>query len=79
MPLYEYQCSDCEMKFDALRAMSKADAPIACPRCGSQKTGRMISLFAAIGSEGVIAGAGSSCGSCTPSASCATCGLGSSR
>jgi putative FmdB family regulatory protein len=79
MPLYEYKCADCEISFDALRAMSDADAPIACPKCGSEDTGRMISLFSAIGSDGVIAGPGSSCGSCTPSAACATCGLGSSR
>lgn len=79
MPLYEYKCADCEMCFDALRAMSEADAPIACPKCGSERTGRMISLFSAVGSNGVIAGAGSSCGSCTPSASCATCIAGSSR
>lgn len=75
MPLYEYQCSDCKTRFDALRAMSEADAAIACPKCGSENTGRTISLFSAVGSEGVITGAGSSCGSCTPSASCATCGL----
>jgi putative FmdB family regulatory protein len=73
MPLYEYKCKDCEASFDALRAMSQADAPIACPKCGSEHTGRMISLFSAIGGNGVIAGAGASCGSCTPSASCATC------
>jgi putative FmdB family regulatory protein len=79
MPLYEYKCSDCGMSFDALRAMSDADAPIACPKCGSESTYRMISLFSAIGSEGVIAGAGTSCGSCLPSASCATCNLKSSR
>jgi len=79
MPLYEYKCPDCDMCFDALRAISDADAPIACPKCGSENTGRMISLFSAVGSEGVIAGAGASCGSCTPSASCATCGLRSSH
>lgn len=79
MPLYEYKCADCEMSFDALRAMSDADAPIACPKCGSESARRMISLFSAIGSSGVIAGSGTSCGSCTPSASCATCGAGSSR
>ncbi len=73
MPLYEYKCSDCEIKFDALRAMSAADVPIACPQCDSENTNRMISLFSAIGSNGVIAGSGSSCGSCAPSASCATC------
>ena len=74
MPLYEYRCSDCETRFDALRAMADADAPIACPKCEGENTRRAISLFSAIGGEGVIAGAGSSCGSCTPSASCATCG-----
>jgi len=79
MPLYEYCCSECGTCFDALRAMSDADAPIACPKCSSENTYRAISLFSAIGSEGVIAGAGASCGSCTPSASCATCGLKSSR
>jgi putative FmdB family regulatory protein len=74
MPLYEYQCSDCETCFDALRAMSEADAPIACPNCGGEETRRMISLFSAVGDGRVIAGAGASCGSCSPSASCATCG-----
>jgi putative FmdB family regulatory protein len=73
MPLYEYKCSGCETRFDALRAMSDADAPIPGPKCGSEDTCRMISLFSAVGSEGVIAGAGASCGSCTPSTSCATC------
>ncbi|MFQ6100049.1 MAG: zinc ribbon domain-containing protein [Anaerolineae bacterium] len=75
MPLYEYKCLDCETCFDALRAMTDADASIVCPKCGSEHTRRVISLFSAVGSEGVIAGAGSSCGSCTLSASCATCGL----
>jgi putative FmdB family regulatory protein len=73
MPLYEYKCLDCETCFDALRSIKDADAPIACPKCDSENTGRQISLFSAIGSQGVITGAGSTCGSCTPSASCATC------
>jgi putative FmdB family regulatory protein len=79
MPLYEYKCLDCKACFDALRAMSEADAPITCPKCDSENTGRTISLFSAIGSEGGIAGAGASCSSCAPSASCATCSLKSSR
>lgn len=73
MPLYEYICQQCQHRFDALRPMSSADAPIACPYCGGQETRRAISLFAAIGSEGVIAGSGSSCTSCS-SGSCAGCG-----
>ncbi len=79
MPLYEYVCVDCEAHFDALRAMSAADKPIACPKCGVENARRAISLFSAIGSNGVIAGNGGSCGSCTPSGSCATCASRSSR
>jgi len=72
MPLYEYICPDCGACFDALRAMSQADAPVSCPECGEMNGSRKISLFAAVGSEGVVAGSGSSCGSCTAS-SCASC------
>jgi putative FmdB family regulatory protein len=75
MPLYEYECPDCDTRFDALRAMSKADAPITCPKCDGKHAHRAISLFSAIGGDGVIAGEGASCDSCSPSASCATCGL----
>lgn len=74
MPLYEYECSDCEARFDALRGMSEADDPIACPRCEGSETKRVISLFSAVGAQGVIAGEGASCASCSPSSSCATCG-----
>ena len=47
MPLYEYYCADCQTKFDALRPMSKADAPIQCKNCESRRTSRALSLFAA--------------------------------
>jgi len=73
MPLYEYQCQDCEATFDALRGMDEADDPITCPKCGSERTHRAISLFAAIGESGVVAGGGDACSSCTPSGSCASC------
>lgn len=72
MPLYEYICQQCQKRFDALRPMSRADDAIACPYCGSTETWRAISLFSALGSEGVIAGAGSPCSSCS-SSSCAGC------
>ncbi|TET51247.1 MAG: zinc ribbon domain-containing protein [Anaerolineales bacterium] len=79
MPLYEYECTGCETRFDALRAMADADSPIACPGCGGEDIHRLISLFSAVGDEGVIVGAGPSCGSCAPSASCATCAAKSPR
>jgi putative FmdB family regulatory protein len=73
MPLYEYVCQDCDVKFDALRRMSAADSPIACPQCGVANAKRAISLFSAVGSNGVIAGDGGSCGTCKPSSACASC------
>ncbi|MEA3377536.1 MAG: zinc ribbon domain-containing protein [Chloroflexota bacterium] len=54
MPLYEYECAGCEIRFDALREMSQADDPIACPQRGSGETYRMISLLSAIGDQGLL-------------------------
>jgi len=72
MPLYEYTCQSCKNDFDALRSIAQADAPIACPACGSEDTQRIISLFSAIGSEGVIASGGNSCSTCAAT-SCSSC------
>ncbi len=46
MPLYEYYCTDCRTKFDALRPMDKADTMIQCKHCESIRTSRVLSLFA---------------------------------
>jgi putative FmdB family regulatory protein len=74
MPLYEYVCADCKRRFDALRKMEEADAPIACVKCHSQNTTRAISVFFAQSEGKVIAGGNTECGSCT-SGSCASCGM----
>lgn len=47
MPVYEYFCRACHTKYDKLRPMADADAPIACPECGEQTSVRALSLFAA--------------------------------
>jgi putative FmdB family regulatory protein len=74
MPVYEYACLDCQHTFDALRSMSQADDPIACPDCGKEHTSRMISLFAAHSDGKVVAGGDApDCGTCSAS-SCAGCG-----
>jgi putative FmdB family regulatory protein len=77
MPIYEYNCSDCRTKFQKLRPMGKADAPVPCTDCGSNHTARAISLFSAISKGGngetrAVSGTGSGCGSCTAT-SCANC------
>jgi len=76
MPIYEYVCKDCEHKFEALRPMSKADAPIECPFCGGSNTARALSLFSAVskgaGGETQSLGGSSGCSSC-PATTCAGC------
>ncbi|UCF62016.1 MAG: zinc ribbon domain-containing protein [Anaerolineaceae bacterium] len=74
MPIYEYICLDCETKFDALRSMSDADAPILCSKCESGHTSRTISLFAAHSDGRVVAGAGNACNTCSTH-NCSSCGI----
>lgn len=78
MPLYEYYCPDCETRFDALRNMSQADDPIACPECNGLQPRRVISLFAAVsrgegGASHMVAGGNGGCSSCASHA-CSSCG-----
>lgn len=47
MPVYEYFCRTCRTKYDKLRPMADADAPIACPECGERNSVRALSLIAA--------------------------------
>ena len=45
MPIYEYQCEDCDSVFDELRKADDREKPISCPECGGK--GRvLISGFA---------------------------------
>jgi putative FmdB family regulatory protein len=67
MPLYEFQCDNCDNVFEELVSASQATptAPgVVCPRCGSRGTRRKVSRIASrvAGSTGV-----SSQGACAPS------------
>ena len=78
MAIYEYQCEECGIAFQARRAMKDADAPIACPDCGGFHAKRGLSMFfsARAGDSGGAVASGSSasgCASCS-SHSCASCG-----
>ncbi len=75
MPVYEYYCADCRTKFEALRPMSKADAPILCQKCEGKHTSRVLSVFAAHSNGKAISGAGGGggCAGCG-GGSCAGCG-----
>lgn len=62
MPMYEYKCSKCNHQFEKLaKSMSSTDA-VECPKCGSKKTDRALSVFAVSSQSGSqSAGSGECC------------------
>ena len=78
MPIYEYVCSGCGLKFELLRPLSQANEGASCPHC-RKSAERVFSAFACFsksesGLTSPIAGMGSSCDSCS-AASCDSCNL----
>lgn len=47
MPMYEYVCVACGTEFDEFARSMDAVEPISCPSCGSKRTERKLSVFAA--------------------------------
>jgi putative FmdB family regulatory protein len=69
MPLYEYQCTDCGTRFDALVRMTAASDSVSCDHCTGQNVRRMVSTFAMVGGKddptvmsGPVANSGGCCG-----------------
>ncbi|MDP6647632.1 MAG: zinc ribbon domain-containing protein [Dehalococcoidales bacterium] len=76
MPIYEYQCLECEFKFELLRPLSRSGEDAACPHC-RECSPRVLSTFASFSvTEGGVAAplGGNSCGGCA-STSCGTCAV----
>lgn len=83
MPIYEFECGACKHRFEKLvRSMSASDAVTpkgsskgpsgaACPACGSKKTRRAMSVFAAHASG---SGSGSASASRGQAGGCGRCG-----
>jgi putative FmdB family regulatory protein len=40
MPIYEFECGDCGERFEELVAVGEV---VACPRCGAERSRRLIS------------------------------------
>jgi putative FmdB family regulatory protein len=72
VPIYEYVCVNCKTRFDALRPMAQADAPIPCTTCGGEHSNRMLSVFYAQSDGRAVAGQASGCAHCG-GGHCATC------
>ncbi len=61
MPIYEFNCTRCQERFEEiLRSVAQAEE-VVCPECGSEKVDRLPSGFARIGA-GSDPGPRPSCG-----------------
>ncbi|HPN37518.1 MAG TPA: zinc ribbon domain-containing protein [Melioribacteraceae bacterium] len=47
MPIFEYQCKDCNTKFDILHKSINNIDKIKCPKCQSENTKKLLSTFSA--------------------------------
>jgi len=77
MPIYEYSCPKCNLRFELLRPLSQVGDPASCPQCHG-KVNRVLSSFTCsrAASEDVPAEVGgSSCSTCS-AISCNGCRLG---
>jgi putative FmdB family regulatory protein len=73
MPIYEYQCQSCGLKFETLRSMKDADSPMACKNCTSVKTKRLVSACFSNVQGGSRTGSSGGCAGCS-GGSCSSCG-----
>lgn len=59
MPIFEFECRDCALRFEKLVRASREVGEVVCPKCGSRVVDEQISTFASVGK-------GESQRSCTP-------------
>ena len=71
MPIYEFNCNECDERFEILfRSFSDKQKPI-CPKCETRDVTRLMSMFAT-SSTNKGSSSGKSCGGCS-APSCAGC------
>lgn len=54
MPIYEYECTSCNERFEVRRGIDDDDKEISCPKCKTAHPKRTISLFGSPGASGSI-------------------------
>lgn len=66
MPVYEFQCTKCNVKFDEYFRSSRERKKLFCPSCQSDRIQKVFSVFGtSLGGGGDISSGGSGCGTCT--------------
>jgi putative FmdB family regulatory protein len=49
MPIYEYRCQDCGVKFEKLVRTNSDRIELICPNCGSKQAEKLFSVFGTSG------------------------------
>lgn len=62
MPLYEYLCSDCSRRFEAL--VRSSDQTPSCPACASARVQKQLSVFAVGHGPAAVSANPAPCGTC---------------
>ena len=64
MPIFEYQCKDCNNVYDVLHKGTEKSEDVFCPDCKSTKHVKLISTFSSVVSSGSSVEGGCQSGSC---------------
>jgi len=70
MPIFEYQCKECDHEFETLVF---GDQEVSCPRCEGKKVKKLLSGFSFKSEGRFTSSKGSSCSTCSAT-SCSSCG-----
>ena len=73
MPMYEYECNECQHEFEEL--VRNSEEKVECPECGTGNVGRLLSRVAfSVGGKFTSSASGDACGTCSSSpSSCSSC------
>ena len=52
MPLYEYQCTKCDNRFEVRQPIGADGSDLKCPRCDAGRPKKLISMFLSKNSTG---------------------------
>ncbi len=48
MPIFEYECKECQHRFEILRIKKKDENDLSCPQCGSGNVFKLLSAFSSV-------------------------------
>ena len=56
MPLYEYECRECNERFEVLQSIHDDESTVRCPKCNADMPKRVLSVFSSSTSTSIACG-----------------------